>query len=67
MNLERAKGSLVGEPHRGLPAMFVMMNAARLGVGIQGLGMTEVAYQNSLAYAKERLAIAITSRAPKAS
>jgi alkylation response protein AidB-like acyl-CoA dehydrogenase len=55
MNLERAKASLVGEPHRGLPAMFVMMNAARLGVGIQGLGMTEIAYQNSLAYAKERL------------
>lgn len=55
MNLERAQGFLVGEPHRGLAAMFVMMNAARLGVGIQGLGMTEVAYQNALAYAKERL------------
>ncbi len=55
MHLERAKGFLVGEPHRGLAAMFVMMNAARLGVGMQGLGLTEVAYQNALAYAKERL------------
>jgi alkylation response protein AidB-like acyl-CoA dehydrogenase len=55
MNLEAAKGFLVGEPHRGLPAMFVMMNAARLGVGMQGLGLTEVAYQNARTYAKERL------------
>jgi alkylation response protein AidB-like acyl-CoA dehydrogenase len=55
MNLEAAKGFLVGEPHRGLPAMFVMMNAARLGVGMQGLGLTEVAYQNARSYAKERL------------
>ena len=55
MNLDAARGWLVGEPHRGLNAMFVMMNAARLGVGMQGLGLTEVAYQNSLAYAKERL------------
>jgi alkylation response protein AidB-like acyl-CoA dehydrogenase len=55
MNLERAKGFLVGEPHRGLQAMFVMMNAARLGVGMQGLGLTEVAYQNARTYAKERL------------
>jgi alkylation response protein AidB-like acyl-CoA dehydrogenase len=55
MHLERAKGFVVGEPHRGLQAMFVMMNTARLGVGIQGLGLTEVAYQNALAYARERL------------
>ncbi|WP_321947299.1 acyl-CoA dehydrogenase C-terminal domain-containing protein [Paraburkholderia sp. J10-1] len=55
MNLDGAKGWLVGEPNKGLNAMFVMMNAARLGVGMQGLGLTEVAYQNSLTYAKERL------------
>jgi alkylation response protein AidB-like acyl-CoA dehydrogenase len=55
MNLDNAKGWLVGEPNKGLNAMFVMMNAARLGVGMQGLGLTEVAYQNSLAYAKERV------------
>jgi len=55
MNLDAARGWLVGEQHRGLNAMFVMMNAARMGVGMQGLGLTEVAYQNSLAYAKERL------------
>ena len=46
---------MVGEPHKGLNAMFVMMNAARLGVGMQSLGLTEVAYQNSVAYAKDRL------------
>jgi alkylation response protein AidB-like acyl-CoA dehydrogenase len=55
MNFDGAIGTLVGEPHRGLNAMFVMMNAARLGVGMQSLGLTEVAYQNSAAYAKERL------------
>ena len=55
MNLDDAVGTLVGEPNKGLNAMFVMMNAARLGVGMQGLGLTEVAYQNSLAYAKDRL------------
>lgn len=55
MNLDNAQGWLVGEPNKGLNAMFIMMNAARLGVGMQGLGLTEVAYQNSLAYAKERL------------
>jgi len=55
MNLEDATGYLVGEPHKGLMAMFVMMNGARLGVGLQGLGLTEVAYQNSAAYAKERI------------
>ena len=55
MNLDGAVGTLVGQPHKGLAAMFVMMNAARLGVGNQGLGLTEVAYQNAAAYAKERL------------
>lgn len=55
INLDGARGWLVGEPHRGLNAMFVMMNTARLGVGMQGLGLTEAAYQNALAYAKERL------------
>ena len=55
MHLENALGWLVGEAHRGLNAMFVMMNTARLGVGMQGLGLTEVAYQNALAYAKDRL------------
>jgi hypothetical protein len=55
INLDNAQGWLVGEANKGLNAMFVMMNAARLGVGMQGLGLTEVAYQNSLAYAKERL------------
>ena len=53
--LENAVGTLVGEPHKGLSAMFVMMNAARIGVGMQGLGLTEVAYQNAVAYAKDRL------------
>jgi len=53
--LDGAVGTLVGEPHKGLQAMFVMMNAARLGVGVQSLGLTEVAYQNAAAYAKDRL------------
>lgn len=53
--LDGATGWLVGEPNRGLAAMFVMMNAARLGVGMQSLGLTEVAYQNAVAYAKERI------------
>ena len=55
INFDQAQGWMVGEPNRGLQAMFVMMNGARLGVGIQSLGLSEVAYQNSLAYAKERL------------
>jgi hypothetical protein len=55
INLDGATGTLVGEPNKGLQAMFVMMNAARLGVGNQGLGLTEVAYQNAAAYAKDRL------------
>ncbi|MGE4331391.1 acyl-CoA dehydrogenase C-terminal domain-containing protein [Diaphorobacter sp.] len=53
--IDGAIGTLVGQPHKGLAAMFVMMNAARLGVGNQSLGLTEVAYQNALAYAKDRL------------
>jgi len=55
MVLDSAVGTLVGQPHKGLAAMFVMMNAARIGVGMQSLGLTEVAYQNALAYAKERI------------
>src|SRR4051812_23044319 len=53
--LEGAVGTLVGQPNKGLAAMFVMMNAARLGVGMQSLGLTEVAYQNAVAYAKDRI------------
>jgi alkylation response protein AidB-like acyl-CoA dehydrogenase len=55
MNLDGATGWLIGEPNKGLNAMFVMMNAARVGVGMQSLGLTEVAYQNALAYAKDRV------------
>ncbi len=55
MNLDDAVGWLIGEPNKGLNAMFVMMNAARLGVGMQSLGLTEVAYQNAVVYAKDRL------------
>ena len=55
MVLDGAVGTLVGQPHKGLAAMFVMMTAARLGVGNQSLGLTEVAYQNALAYAKDRV------------
>ena len=55
MNYDAARGWLVGEANRGLNAMFVMMNEARLGVAVQGLGQSEVAYQNAATYAKERL------------
>jgi acyl-CoA dehydrogenase len=55
MNYDGARGWLVGEANRGLNAMFVMMNEARLGVAVQGLGQSEVAYQNAVQYAKERL------------
>ncbi len=55
INFDESTGWLVGEPHKGMRAMFTMMNAARLGVGIQGLGLAEVAYQNALIYAKDRL------------
>ena len=55
MQFDGAKGWLVGEPHKGMRGMFAMMNEARLLVGLQGLGIGEVAYQNALAYAKDRL------------
>ncbi|MER2520290.1 MAG: acyl-CoA dehydrogenase C-terminal domain-containing protein [Bdellovibrionales bacterium] len=55
MNFDGATGWLVGKPHKGMSAMFTMMNEARLGVGMQGLGIAEIAYQNAVAYAKERL------------
>ena len=54
LNYDGARGWLVGEENKGLAAMFIMMNAARLGVGIQGLSQAEVAYQNAVAYAKDR-------------
>ena len=53
--LDGAIGTMVGLPNKGMNGMFVMMNAARLGVGNQSLGLTEVAYQNALAYAKDRI------------
>jgi alkylation response protein AidB-like acyl-CoA dehydrogenase len=55
MVLDGAVGTMVGQPNKGMQGMFVMMNAARLGVGNQSLGLTEVAYQNALAYAKDRI------------
>ena len=55
MNFDGARGYLVGEAHKGLQAMFVMMNSARLGVGLQGLAVSERALQNALRYARERL------------
>ena len=55
MNYDNATGWLIGEENRGLNAMFTMMNEARLGVGVQGLALSEVAYQNAVAYARERL------------
>lgn len=54
MSLENATGWLIGEPHKGMRAMFTMMNDARLGVGIQGLGIGESAYQAAVQYAKDR-------------
>ena len=54
MNYDGARGWLVGEPEKGLQAMFIMMNAARLGVGLQGLAQGEVAYQNAVQYARDR-------------
>lgn len=54
MQYEEATGYLIGEANKGLNLMFVMMNEARLGVGLQGLGMSEVAYQNAVAFAKDR-------------
>ncbi|MBB6247149.1 acyl-CoA dehydrogenase C-terminal domain-containing protein [Rhodanobacter sp. A1T4] len=55
MNFDNAEGFLIGKPHKGLAAMFTMMNAARLSVGVQGLALAERALQNSLNYARERL------------
>ncbi|MFQ5756415.1 MAG: acyl-CoA dehydrogenase C-terminal domain-containing protein [Acidiferrobacterales bacterium] len=55
LNFDGATGYLVGELHKGMRAMFTMMNAARLEVGIQGLGLAEAAYQGAVAYARERI------------
>ncbi len=55
MNFDGAEGTLIGQPNKGLNAMFTMMNTARLAVGIQGLGLIDRAYQNALAYSKDRL------------
>jgi alkylation response protein AidB-like acyl-CoA dehydrogenase len=55
MNFDGAQGWLIGQPNKGLNAMFTMMNTARLAVGIQGLGLSERAYQNALAYSRDRL------------
>ena len=55
MNFDGAVGYLIGEPHKGLACMFTMMNYERLAMGSQGLGAAERAYQNALAYAKDRL------------
>ncbi len=54
MNYDGATGWMVGEENKGLAAMFIMMNAARLGVGLQGLGQAEIAYQNAVHYARDR-------------
>ena len=55
LNFDEAEGYLVGEPHKGMRAMFTMMNGERLGVGMQGVALGEVAYQTARQYAKERL------------
>ncbi|AVA20272.1 MULTISPECIES: acyl-CoA dehydrogenase C-terminal domain-containing protein [unclassified Rhizobium] len=55
MNYDEATGFLIGAENKGLNAMFVMMNEARLGVGLQGLSVAEIAYQNAVAYARERI------------
>ena len=55
MNYDGATGYLLGTEHKGMRAMFTMMNEARIGVGMQGLAQAEIAYQNALAYAKDRL------------
>jgi butyryl-CoA dehydrogenase len=55
MNFDGATGWLMGEPHQGLKAMFAMMNAERIAVGIHGLAISEASYQNAVAYARERL------------
>ena len=63
LNFDDATGWLVGEPHKGMRAMFTMMNTERLAVGIQGLGLAEASYQSAVAYARERL----QGRAPEGS
>ena len=60
MNFDGATGWLIGEPNRGLACMFTMMNYERLSIGLQGLGTADIAYQNALAYARER----VQGRAP---
>lgn len=55
LNYDNAVGYLIGEPHKGMRAMFTMMNAARLGVGLQGMSQASVAYQNAVTYAKDRI------------
>ena len=55
INFDDAQGYLIGQPHKGLLAMFTMMNTARLAVGLQGLGLSDRAYQNALRYSRERL------------
>jgi len=65
MNFDTSRGFLVGAPNKGLACMFTMMNAARIGVGIQGLGLTEASFQNALAYARDRLQMRALS-GPKA-
>jgi len=55
LNYDNAKGWLLGREHKGMEAMFVMMNAARLGVGMQGLALSEISYQNAVLYANDRL------------
>ncbi|CAM5548032.1 acyl-CoA dehydrogenase family protein [Eoetvoesiella caeni] len=67
MEFEEATGWLVGEPHRGLAAMFIMMNAARLAVGIQGVATADVAWQSSLLYAQTRLQMRAATRQVSAS
>lgn len=62
LNFDGARADLIGEPHRGLACMFTMMNYERLSIGLQGLGAGEIAYQNALSYARERL----QGRAPRA-
>ncbi len=54
VNLEGSRGWLVGEPHRGMRSMFVMMNSARLTVGLEGVSLSDIAYQTALAFAKDR-------------
>ncbi|PKM17105.1 MAG: acyl-CoA dehydrogenase [Gammaproteobacteria bacterium HGW-Gammaproteobacteria-15] len=62
LNFDNAKGYLIGEPHRGLACMFTMMNYERLSMGSQGLGAAERAYQNALAYAKDRTQGRVTEK-----